>query len=343
MKTSAIVSQINSVFYSIFIFILLTMVFTACEKEPIEQPANTGEQFPVTDSAASNLKSAMTNYFITPSVGSYVLPGAITLNLNCGTYYGTTIRAKVLSKTGSQIKLEISRADGANFSAAGTAFVKAASPCGGIAGSTAYAAGTNKVTVTFNATFSTGAVHFYPTVVSSNGSKYYAEPVLVYTSPMYLTASSFGALQGVLDGVSLYYNPNGYVGTVYYYYNGINTGLKWQCVEFVNRYYLAVYNMNIRISGTNANQYYGTASQRGLVAYPNGGSTAPRVGDLFCMAGGSGGYGHVAIIMEVASNYIKVGQQNGGGNAPIGYSFSKSGNTVTGWSGYTVQGWLRRP
>ena len=35
---------------------------------------------------------------------------------------------------------------------------------------------------------------------------------------------------------------------------------------------------------------------------------APRPGDILCLSGGEGNYGHVTIIMEVTKTYIKIGR-----------------------------------
>ncbi len=102
-----------------------------------------------------------------------------------------------------------------------------------------------------------------------------------------------------------------------------NTGYEWQCVEFVNRYYLQVYGKNVRYpSKGNANDYYKTAATRGLTPYPNGGSTPPQIGDIIVSAIGSDATclnpakgqraicGHVAVVTNVQPNVITVAQQN---------------------------------
>ena len=84
---------------------------------------------------------------------------------------------------------------------------------------------------------------------------------------------SFGTQVGEYNGVIGYSNyDDDYVSDDYNYVDGYNTGMKWQCVEYVNRYYYVIYGQKIRIPGTNADEYYDTASDRGLVAYPNGGT-----------------------------------------------------------------------
>ena len=56
----------------------------------------------------------------------------------------------------------------------------------------------------------------------------------------------------------------------------------------------------------------GEASAKGLDAFPNSGTVALRTGDILCFTGGPGGYGHVAIIMEVSNTYVKIVHQNMG-------------------------------
>ena len=134
-------------------------------------------------------------------------------------------------------------------------------------------------------------------------------------------------------------------------------GYQFQCVEYVNRFYVqALKHKNMR-GGGNANNYYSTASSKGLVAYKNGGTVSPKMGDIICSNGGS--YGHVAIVRQVTSNCIYVIQQNWA-NIPgpasnnfynqdanyyrLGMTVSGGKYTVSGFSStYPVAGWLHKP
>lgn len=167
---------------------------------------------------------------------------------------------------------------------------------------------------------------------------------LLYSDP-------YGTALGSYNNITNYSNGNGgYVSNEYNYVNGTNTGMKWQCVEFVNRYYLVYYNQNIRIAGQNAVDYYPNAGNRGLISYPNGGTTSPALGDLLCFSGGNPNYGHVAIVREIGSNYLKVIQQNvsqssSDANYTVNMTVSSGHYTVSGstiGSGYVCQGWLRK-
>lgn len=150
------------------------------------------------------------------------------------------------------------------------------------------------------------------------------------------------------DFNSVKINSNGDITNVsndYYSVDGVTTGMKWQCVEYVNRYYLQVYNKNIRIPGTDAKDYYKTATDRKLSAYLNDGSVSPQPGDILVSEGGT--YGHVAIVREVTENRVYVTQQNWfNGNGDVKAPLSKVGNHLDGFGGsktYTIKGWLRLP
>lgn len=162
----------------------------------------------------------------------------------------------------------------------------------------------------------------------------------------------YGGLLGSFNNVNVYSNgDSGFRSDDYNNYNGTSTGMKWQCVEFVNRYYLQVYNMNIRIAGENAKDYYRKASDRGLVAYSNGivGTVEPQVGDIIVSEGTSRNDGHVAIVRKVTSDKIYLVQQNylNTQSDADGSFLRRHGNALEGFGGndtsYPIRGWLRKP
>ncbi|NQE46372.1 Cell surface glycoprotein [ANME-1 cluster archaeon GoMg2] len=168
------------------------------------------------------------------------------------------------------------------------------------------------------------------------------------SSQVEVSGLAFGTQVGTYNDVIAYSNlENSYASGEYNYKDDYNTGMKWQCVEYVNRYYYVIYGQKIRIAGTNADEYYDTASDRGLVAYPNSGTTSPQPGDILCSSGGT--YGHVAIVREVTADSVHVIHQNWANTAvdndkTISMSISGGHYTVSGFSSnYSVQGWLRKP
>jgi len=160
---------------------------------------------------------------------------------------------------------------------------------------------------------------------------------------------TFGKLVGSFNGVDAYSNRNSnYRSNQDNYYNGAITGKKWLCSEYVSRYYLQIYGfyINTRDYDGYATRFYQLArSQGGLLAYPNGGSVAPQVGDIICGSVESGTSSHVAIVREVGSNYINVIQQNlYNSSLDNSQTLSRDGNHVDPFSVlYVVDGWLRNP
>lgn len=121
---------------------------------------------------------------------------------------------------------------------------------------------------------------------------------------------------------------------VYVYYNGeidnvleLNEtadkyllGLKYQCVEFVKRYYYEHLNHKMPDAYGHAKDFYeidlkdGRKSEkRNLTQYQNPSQTKPKVDDLLIFGETpTNEYGHVAIISDVTDRKIEIIQQNPG-------------------------------
>ncbi|HZH86776.1 MAG TPA: CHAP domain-containing protein [Brumimicrobium sp.] len=155
-----------------------------------------------------------------------------------------------------------------------------------------------------------------------------------------------------LNNVLVYYN--GDVGTVIgrNTRNGYNLGLKFQCVEFVKRYYYEFYNHEMPDSYGHALSFYNPNikdgqlnSQRALMQFSNPSATKPEVGDLLVMdATLFNPYGHVAIISKVEDNEIEIIQQNPGPNSPSREYFDLKNNENSTWKieNDRILGWLRK-
>ncbi|MDS4032381.1 MAG: CHAP domain-containing protein [Candidatus Contendobacter sp.] len=118
----------------------------------------------------------------------------------------------------------------------------------------------------------------------------------------------FGATTGSYNGVPVYSNcKSDYFSEQANPYPGYTTGYKWQCVEYVARYFKAIFNK--KIAGGNANTYCTKASEKGLKKSDNGKtSDKPQPGNVICSNGGN--YGHCAIVRAVGSDYVEVIEQN---------------------------------
>jgi len=133
-------------------------------------------------------------------------------------------------------------------------------------------------------------------------------------------------------------------------------GYQFQCVEYVNRFYVQALGHKNMKGGGNANQYFSTASSKGLVAYKNGGTTPPQMGDIICSNGNGAknNYGHVAIVRQVLPDSIRVIQQNwvnlpatfpnqNANYFPLTMKVSGGKYTVGAFSSaYPVVGWLHK-
>lgn len=160
-----------------------------------------------------------------------------------------------------------------------------------------------------------------------------------------LRADCAGTISATFNGVAARQNcPVGSANVYgYNYETGINTGYKWQCVEYINRYYYKVYGMDLKSTGIygNAKNYYEYSNHTaiGLAKYANGGSVAPQVGDILVSTYGT--YGHVAIVTSVSSTSVGIIDQNFSSNSAR--TLTRSGNTVGSFgSSYTVAGWVRK-
>lgn len=139
-----------------------------------------------------------------------------------------------------------------------------------------------------------------------------------------LNATPFCAVGDRLDslnGVVVYYNGGaGNVSGRNVTEDGYNLGLKYQCVEFVKRYYFQHFNHKMPDTYGNAKDFFDAAvgdgrlnAQRGLLQFTNESSSCPRVGDLVVFDGSTfNEYGHVAIVSEVAEDEVEIIQQNSG-------------------------------
>ncbi len=163
---------------------------------------------------------------------------------------------------------------------------------------------------------------------------------LAATTPV--VSAPWATYCGQYQGVCAY--SNGYPE-----YYGPDDIYKWRylCIEWVNRFYAQVFphqNMNWVYA---AYDYYDAYQQLELDRYPNGGTMPPQPGDLLCSDGGR--WGHVAIVREVGSNYLKLIQENwyqDGRDSAMTLTLTASGGRYTlapFSSQYPIQGWLRKP
>lgn len=126
-----------------------------------------------------------------------------------------------------------------------------------------------------------------------------------------------------LNGVAVYYN--GGVGNISgrkLTDDGYNLGLKYQCVEFVKRYYYEELQHKMPNSYGHAKDFFDKNvkdqqwnNQRDLIQYTNPSKSKPKVNDLVVYSSTPyNRYGHVSIISQVMEKEIEIIQQNPGPN-----------------------------
>ena len=155
-----------------------------------------------------------------------------------------------------------------------------------------------------------------------------------------------------LNGVAVYYN--GGVGNVdgrALAKDGYNLGLKYQCVEFVKRYYYEELNHKMPDSYGHAKDFFNPQIkdgkiniQRKLRQFNNPSESKPKVNDLLVYAATTlNKYGHVSIVSKVTENKVEIIQQNPG---PFGSSREKYEliNKNGKWKikNDRILGWLRK-
>lgn len=146
----------------------------------------------------------------------------------------------------------------------------------------------------------------------------------VSTGVDFNTAHKIDDQLDALDGVAVYYN-----GAVNHVkernvIDGYNLGLRYQCVEFVKRYYYQHYQHKMPDSYGHAKHFFNDKvahgkrnKQRGLNQFRNHHSTKPQKGDLFVYrAHLLNPYGHVAIVSAVDKDSVEIIQQNAGPFSP---------------------------
>ena len=360
--------KFEKIFFSMIAMIMMVAVgsvFTSCSNDDDDFPVTTETQLDQAlgqDSVAPMTRGiSSVTYFTKPSSG--FVPNSVgTLPAVCGTgqyIYGGAITAGV-SKSGNNLTVLVKKQNAfETFSQAGTAYLKYAHPCGSILDSNPYFMGAEYVMLSYNIAspgLTQGCYWIYPMVKNSLSpyNRYYANPIMVYTTPMHATANSDDVLLGTVNGVQVRSNGS----------TNVSSGSN-QCTVFCKNYLEQVYGrttdhyLHAKYWFTDTTNFPDTEFDR----YSNGSSSSvgPKPGDILCMqntyANGTinnNKNGHVAIIIEVADSYIKIAQQNSGYPDPSDYEATKwqhpiggeldynpTTKTITAPAYYHIQGWMR--
>jgi hypothetical protein len=155
-----------------------------------------------------------------------------------------------------------------------------------------------------------------------------------------------------LNGVAVFYNGGvAHSSGRNLATDGYNLGIKFQCVEFVKRYYYEHLQHKMPDSHGNAKDFFNPALpdggrnlQRDLLQFANGSPTRPKPDDLLIFGPWLlNRYGHVAIISAVNDSEVEIVQQNPG---PFGSSRERiplqSDHGHYRLQNGRVLGWLRK-
>ncbi|QCE41218.1 CHAP domain-containing protein [Psychroserpens sp. NJDZ02] len=132
---------------------------------------------------------------------------------------------------------------------------------------------------------------------------------------------------------------------------GYNYGLKYQCVEFVKRYYYEALKHEMPNTYGHAKDFFnpdlidGALNRdRNLIQFKNNSKTRPKCDDLLVFSSSLfNNYGHVAIVSKVLDNAIEIIQQNPGPFSPSRVVFElKKENGLFVIKKDRVLGWLRK-
>ncbi|MGE9267196.1 MAG: CHAP domain-containing protein [Verrucomicrobiales bacterium] len=167
-------------------------------------------------------------------------------------------------------------------------------------------------------------------------------PLRPMTSPVGTILASHRGVPAYQNGLIIatshgkHYAPKGY------YY-----GQKWQCVEFVKRYYYDALQHEMPNVWGHARDFFDPEIPHGqrnpardLLQFHNGHDEAPAPDDLLVFRDGN--FGHVAIITEVGTEHIEVIQQNIPGHPTQTHPYQlRAGRHEIGTPRHRPTGWLR--
>lgn len=177
---------------------------------------------------------------------------------------------------------------------------------------------------------------------------------LLVVALSFVSFTSFHIYRGeVIDsfnGVPVYYNGENYtnVSGRNVTSDGYNLGLKYQCVEFVKRYYYEYYGHKMPNSFGHAKEFFdktlpdrGFNQERGLLQFRNVRTHKPMVGDILVYDGYDGNpFGHIGIISKVTDTHVEMIQQNYGTKTRQKLKLVEFAGIYT-VADYDVLGWLR--
>jgi hypothetical protein len=150
--------------------ILLFFFFSSCKKEVVNPPLNVNT---VAENANESNATVSANYYYAsvPGLNSYTATGATYSNCSSN---GSTIRARVVSFSGTKVTIQVNRINGGSFGNNGTLYLREVSPCGNSnLSSKTYTSSATSITIDLSLSnlLPNNSISFIPTMISSNNSR----------------------------------------------------------------------------------------------------------------------------------------------------------------------------
>lgn len=139
----------------------------------------------------------------------------------------------------------------------------------------------------------------------------------IFDHPSRVSPVEVGVKTDSYKGVDVFNNGSDYTRNYGQNYSkdGYYYGYKWQCVEYIKRFFYEAKGHKMPDVYGHAKDFFNPSVKhgdlnkaRGLYQYKNGEDVKPEVDDLIVFTDTT--YGHVAIVTEVGKDYIEVIQQN---------------------------------
>lgn len=143
---------------------------------------------------------------------------------------------------------------------------------------------------------------------------------------------SVGSVIDVYNDVAVYYNgPYYHVAGRNTTRDGYNLGLKYQCVEYIKRYYYERFNHKMPDSYGHAVDFFDQSkindvafnSKRGLFQYWNGNTARPKAEDILVFKTKGDIWGHIGIVSKVTKDQVEMVQQNYGEKSRVTFPLKR--------------------
>lgn len=132
----------------------------------------------------------------------------------------------------------------------------------------------------------------------------------------------------------------------HYASDGYYFGQKWQCVEFIKRFYFEAFGHRMPDVMGHAKDFFdpaiphrGLNARRDMIQFVNGGDEPPAPDDLLVFRDTR--FGHVAIVSAVNGDQVEVIQQNILGRTRQAFALSRENGAYSVTAPRSPAGWLR--